>query len=145
MSDVDIDTEEAPQVAEVETVTDLKSAVRVVLKKALIHDGVKRGIHEVAKALEADVAHCCFLSESCSEDAYKKLVKGLCAEHKIPLIDVAESKDLGQWAGLCKMDKEGNPRKIVGASAVCITDYGEESEGLSFLKKHFKEIQVGEQ
>lgn len=131
---------EAPPVAEVEEVDDLMGAVRLVLKKALIYDGVQRGIHQVAKAIEAKLAHCCFLSESCSEDLYKNLIKGLCQEQKIPLIEVPDSKELGQWAGLCKMDKEGNPRKIVGASCVCITDYGEESQGLSFLKAHFKAI-----
>jgi len=35
------------------------------------------------------------------------------------------------WAGLCKIDREGNPRKVVGCSCVVVRDYGEESEGLN--------------
>merc|ERR1712224_798664 len=67
---------------------------------------------------------------------YKKLVQALCAEHAVPLVEVSYNKELGQWAGLCKVDKDGNPRKVVGASCVCITDYGEESAGLTFLQAH---------
>ena len=37
---------------------------------------------------------------------------------------MSDNKELGQWAGLCKVDKDGNPRKVVGASCVAITDYG---------------------
>merc|ERR1712078_140185 len=76
------------------------------------------------------------LAENCSEPAYKKLVQALCAEHAVPLVEVSDNKELGQWAGLCKVDKDGNPRKVVGASCVCITDYGEESAGLTFLQAH---------
>jgi len=119
-----------------EEVQDLISAVKIVLKKALIHDGLARGLHESAKALDAKKAHVCFLAESCTELPYKRLVQGLCKEHKVPLIDVPDSEELGQWSGLCKIDKEGEPRKIVGASCVCVTDYGEESEALNFLQKH---------
>lgn len=111
-----------------------------VLKNALIHDGLVRGLHEVAKALDAKKAQVCFLAESCSEAAYKKLVQGLCKEHGIPLIDVLDSKELGQWAGLCKADKEGVPRKVVGASCVCVTDFGEESEALNYLQNHIKTL-----
>merc|ERR1712124_153776 len=78
-------------------------------------------------------AQVCFLAENCSEPAYKKLVQALCAEHNVSLIEVSDNKELGQWSGLCKIDKDGNPRKVTGASCVCITDYGEESPGLTFL------------
>ncbi|NXP83466.1 RS12 protein, partial [Ramphastos sulfuratus] len=77
-------------------------------------------LHEVAKALDAKKAQVCFLAESCSEPAYKKLVQGLCKEHGIPLLDVPDSKELGQWAGLCTIDKDGIARKVVGASCVCV-------------------------
>merc|ERR1712224_535242 len=96
-------------------------------KNAMISDGVVRGLHGVAKAMGA---------QNCSEPAYKKLVQALCAEHAVPLVEVPDNKELGQWAGLCKLDKDGNPRKVVGASCVCITDYGEESAGLTFLQAH---------
>lgn len=111
-----------------------------VLKNALIHDGLARGLHEVAKALDSKRAQACFLAESCSEPAYKKLVEGLCKEHGIPLIEVADSKELGQWAGLCRIDNEGAARKVVGASCVAVTDFGEQSEALIFLQNHIKSL-----
>ena len=133
------DEEVVVEEEEEEEITDLISAIKKVLKNAMISDGVVRGLHGVAKALDAKKAQVCFLAENCSEPAYKKLVQALCAEHAVPLVEVSDNKELGQWAGLCKVDKDGNPRKVVGASCVCITDYGEESAGLTFLQAHLGE------
>ena len=129
---------------EEETVTDVLEAVPKVLKKALIHDGVVRGLYQVTKAIEAKRVRCCFLATSCSEDAYIRLVKALCKETEVPLIEVPNAKKLGQWAGLCKIDKEGEPRKVVGASCVAITDFGEESPARSFLLQHIQTISKAE-
>lgn len=70
-------------------------------------------------------------------------------EHKINLIKVGDPKVLGQWAGLCKIDRDGKPRKgsqtfklfytsspfitVVGCSCVVVKDFGVESEALSVL------------
>lgn len=62
----------------------------------------------------------CILAESCDEANYKKLVTALCNEHQIPLLHVDSHKKLGEWSGLCKIDKEGKPRKICGCSCVVI-------------------------
>merc|ERR1712087_193335 len=124
-------------VAEVEEdVNDLPGAVKGVLKRSLHVDGVIRGLHEVAKHVDASKAQVVFLAESVNEQNYKKLVKGLCLEKNVPLIDVPDNKALGEWAGLCKIDKDGNPRKVVGASCVCVHDFGEEGQGYDFLMKH---------
>lgn len=131
MSDSD-----ASSVVQEEEVTDLGSAVRRVLKNALAADGVARGLHEAAKVIDAGKAQFVFLSESCDADAYKKLVKALCLEKKVPLVEVPDSKKLGEWAGLCKIDKEGNAKKVVGASCVVVHDHGEDSDGLTFLQQH---------
>merc|ERR1712100_805985 len=117
---------------------DLMDALKECLKKALIHDGVARGLHECAKALDKRQAHLCVLAANCNEPAYTKLVEALCAEHGINLMKVAESKQLGEWAGLCKIDKEGKARKVVGCSCVVVKDYGEESEALTVLEEYFK-------
>lgn len=76
-------------------------ALKGVLKLALMHDGLARGLREASKALDRRQAHMCVLNENCEEDAYKKLVAALCEEHKIPLIKVQDGKQLGEWAGLC--------------------------------------------
>jgi small subunit ribosomal protein S12e len=121
---------------EEERVTDVLEAVPKVLKKALIHDGVVRGLYQVTKAIEAKRVKCCFLALSCSEEPYIRLVRALCSEAKVPLVEVPNAKHLGQWAGLCKIDKDGEPRKVVGASCVAITDFGEESPARSFLLQY---------
>lgn len=109
-----------------------------MLKNALLHDGLARGLREAAKALDKRQAHLCVLVETCTEAEYIKLIVALCAEHNINLIKVGDAKVLGTWAGLCKIDREGNPRKIVGCSCVVVKDYGAESEGLNVLLEYFK-------
>ena len=80
----------------------VQDALKGVLKLALIHDGLARGLREASKALDRRQAHMCILNENCEEEAYKKLVVALCSEHKIPLIKVQDGKQLGEWAGLCE-------------------------------------------
>jgi len=116
-------------------------ALKGVLKLALIHDGLARGLRESAKALDRREAHACVLNESCEEEAYKKLIVALCAEHKIPLIKVQDGKQLGEWAGLCVLDREGNARKVVSCSSCVIRDWGEESQERSVLMQYFAENQ----
>ncbi|KAK2459950.1 hypothetical protein APHAL10511_008035 [Amanita phalloides] len=116
----------------------IEDALQQVLKNALVHDGLARGLREATKALDKRQAHMCVLNESCNEAEYVKLIEALCAEHKIPLIKVGDPKVLGTWAGLCKIDREGNPRKVVGCSCVVVKDYGAESEGLHVILDYFK-------
>lgn len=62
----------------------------------------------------------CVLADNCDEPMYKNLVQTLCSEHQIPLVKVDSNKKLGEWSGLCKIDKTGNSRKIVGCSCAVI-------------------------
>lgn len=140
-------------------------ALKGVLKLALMHDGLARGLREASKSLDRRQAHMCVLNEACEEEAYKKLVIALCNEHKIPLIKVPDGKQLGEWAGLCKfcisalpvdkmssrdsvltltypiigvLDREGNARKVVNCSCVVVKDWGEESNERSILLNYFQ-------
>eukprot|EP00439_Symbiodinium_sp_Y106_P045720 s47_g5.t2 len=133
MAELDDEEVAVPEAEPEEEVTDLMGAVRGVLKKSLMVDGAIRGLHEVAKHIEACKAQVVFLSESCNEATYKKLIQGLCVEKNVPVIDVPDNKSLGEWAGLCKIDKDGMPRKVVGASCVAIVDFGEEGEAYNFM------------
>ncbi|KAJ7167538.1 50S ribosomal protein L30e-like protein [Mycena filopes] len=120
--DIAIDAPEAPKGK-----LSVEDALQQVLKNALC-----------TKALDKRQAHLCVLVETCTEAEYIKLIEALCAEHKINLIKVGDAKVLGTWAGLCKIDREGNPRKVVGCSCVVVKEYGVESEGLHVLLDYFK-------
>ena len=67
-----------------------------------------------------------------------RLVQALCQEHSIPLMQVSDSKDLGEWVGLCKYDAAGKARKVVGCSCAVIRDWGENSEARDVLLEHVK-------
>ena len=78
----------------------------------------------------------CLLAKNCTEAAYTRLVEALCTEHNIMLMKVSmthtstciiiingkvdDNTKLGEWVGLCKIDKEGKPRKVVKCSCVVI-------------------------
>ncbi|KXN69310.1 40S ribosomal protein S12 [Conidiobolus coronatus NRRL 28638] len=134
------------EVAEVEVAADaaprgkmsVEEALQQVLKRSMVHDGLVRGLRECVKALDRRQAHLCVLVESCTEKDYVKLVEALCNEHQISLIKVSDAKKLGEWAGLCKIDREGNARKVVGASCVVVRDFGEESEAMNIILDYFK-------
>ena len=97
-------------------------ALKGVLKLALMHDGLARGLREASKALDRRQAHMCVLNEACEEEAYKKLVVALCSEHKIPLIKVPDGKQLGEWAGLCELSCIDSAEKHLSDSLqVCWT------------------------
>ena len=96
----------------------MQEALKGVLKLALIHDGLARGLREASKALDRRQAHMCVLNENCEEEAYKKLVVALCGEHKIPLIKVPDGKLLGEWAGLC----EFHLTEVMNCECVLIND-----------------------
>ncbi|KAK9476652.1 50S ribosomal protein L30e-like protein [Lipomyces japonicus] len=119
----------------------VEEALKGVLRKALIHDGLARGLREASKALSRREAHLAVLVDSVDEESYVKLIEALCAEpgeKKIPLIKVSDPKKLGEWAGLCVLDREGNARKVVGASVVVVKDWGEQSVERDFLLQSFE-------
>jgi len=146
MSDAGEDVPQVEAAEEIEVPADaagkgqmgVEDALKGVLRHALVHDGLARGLREASKALDRREAHMCVLNENCDEDAYKKLVEALCSEHKIPLIKVADGKKLGEWAGLCVLDREGNPRKVVNCSCVVVRDWGEESQERNVLLQYFQ-------
>ena len=65
--------------------------------------------------------------------------KALAKANGIPLIEIESRTELGEWLGHCKYDKEGAPRKVKATSSIAITNYGEESEDLSFVQNYIKE------
>uniref|UniRef100_A0A8C5LHK3 40S ribosomal protein S12 n=1 Tax=Jaculus jaculus TaxID=51337 RepID=A0A8C5LHK3_JACJA len=108
---------------------DVNTALQEVLKSALIHNGLARGIREATKAVDKRQAHLCVLESNCDEPMYVKLVEALCAEHQINLIKVDDNKKLGEW---------GKSRKVVGCSCVVVKGYGKESQAKDVIEEYFK-------
>ncbi|ODV83791.1 hypothetical protein CANARDRAFT_29768 [[Candida] arabinofermentans NRRL YB-2248] len=144
MSDVEeqVDiVEEVEEVAVEETASvSIEDCLQKVLRTALVHDGLARGLREATKALSRGEAQLCVLCDSVTEKSIIKLVEALCNQsEKIPLIKVSDAKQLGEWAGLCALDREGNARKVVGASCVVIKNWGADSDERNVLLEYFSQ------
>ena len=127
--DAPVVVEEAAPAPVVEVVVDPsqrdpKENLQEVLRQANYVGGLARGLHEVCKVLSQGAAHLCILSEDCDEAGITKLIEALCNEQNVPLAKVETKKQLGEWAGLCKIDAEGNARKVVKCSCAAVADYG---------------------
>ncbi|OBS57711.1 hypothetical protein A6R68_11162 [Neotoma lepida] len=112
---------------------DANTTLQEVLKTTLIHDGLAwHGIYEAAKALDKCQALLCVLVCNCDESVYVKLVKALCAEHQINLID---DKKLGGWVArkLRKLSERGSLIKCV-----MVKDYGKEDQAKDVMEEYFK-------
>merc|ERR1712070_614176 len=134
---IDMADDENTQVEESGGVLDLNSALQQVLKKAAVQpEGLARGLREAVKALDRKVAHLCILAQDCDSAEYVRLVEALAQEHSIPIIKVPDGKQLGEWVGLCKVDREGNPKKVVKCSCAVVRDWGESSEAKTFLQDY---------
>ncbi|KAG5422392.1 RPS12 [Candida margitis] len=139
MSDIEVEVETEQVVAE--SSVSIEDALKVVLRNSLVHDGLARGLREASRALSKREAQLCVLCDSVTEEAIIKLIEALCnePEEKIPLIKVSDAKLLGEWAGLCKLDQEGNARKVVGASCVVIKNWGQDSDERNILLESFSQ------
>merc|ERR1712131_17237 len=136
MSDTEAPAAPAPVAAAPGSFT-VETAVQDVLKQGAIQDGLSRGLNEAVRALERKDALICLLAENCDEANYVRLVEALCRENQIPVLKIGDNKTLGEWAGLCKIDREGNARKVVGCSCVVVKAI-EDCPAWDFLQTQIK-------
>lgn len=122
-----------PVVIEDETPGSVQDALRIVIRKSLEVNGLVRGLSEVARCLDRRAAHLCILAEDCSEEGYKTLIKALCKQNNIDIVEVQERAQLAEWAGLQKFDAAGNAKKTFKCSCVAIRDFGERTKALQML------------
>ena len=115
----------------------LNAALQQVLKRALFHKGVTRGLRQTVMALDRNVAHLCVVAEDCDEGEVRALIEALCKERHVDLIVVPKKEELGKWVGLAKYGRDGSIKKQIGASCVAVTDYGGKSTALGMILDHF--------
>ena len=122
---------------------DFNTALREVLKSAVIHDGLSRGHHQTINALNKRQAVFgplfCILAENCKNTPYKNLVEALCRRNRIPILTVPDNVQLGEYAILSKLDAEGKKRKVVRCSSLVVSDWGKEGPAHDFIREHFKQ------
>mmetsp|Transcript_4827 Transcript_4827/g.7318 ORF Transcript_4827/g.7318 Transcript_4827/m.7318 type:complete len:135 (+) Transcript_4827:84-488(+) len=111
-------------------------ALKNVLKKALMFDGLRRGLHECIKHLDGNTARLCCLAADCDNPEITKLIRALCKENGTHIIMVKTRQQLGILTGLCKIDSTGEPTKIVPCSVAVVLDFGIESHSLTVLTEH---------
>jgi len=134
-----VETPEDAVVEEVvEEITNPMDALKIVIKDAIKVDGLRCGLNQAVRALDSRRAQLCCLAEDCDEESYTKLVKAICTEHNIDLVSVPSKMDLGQWCGLCKLDDEGEARKVVKCSCAVLTHLNQESTAWAVLKDHLE-------
>ena len=110
---------------------DQNEALRRVIVKSLVVDGVRRGLHEAVKALARATkqdgavpvggARLAILAADCDEASYVAVVKALAAEKGVPLIEVPLAAQLGEWcvslegraeaSARCQRKRRGNARR----------------------------------
>ena len=99
---------------------EFKYAFKELLKSAMVHDKLSRGLMKTIEALEKKEALLCILAENCDEVAYKKRIQALCQEHCIPLVMVPDNMRLGRIAAFGMLDTEGNKIKGVPCSSMVV-------------------------
>ena len=122
--------------------TDYETALKRIVQTANNDLLLAKGIHEVCKAIETKDeklrAKYIILSSNCDNATYVKIVKGLAAQNKIPLIEIEQGETLGEWLAMCKYDKNKNVIKQRRCSSVAIRDFSidvKEEERKAFLAK----------
>lgn len=92
------DTEDAAPAVVEEVEMSVLDALKEVLKKSMVHDGLRKGLHECAKALDRRAARLCCLAKDCENEEYKKLIRALCAEGGLCRIKQNQLNKAIRWA-----------------------------------------------
>ncbi len=125
-------------------VTELDSALAKVCKAAFCEDNLARGINEACRAIETPYegnsrAVLTLLADDCDEANYKKLITALCKTYNVPLQTVDQKKKLAVYSGLCRFDKEGQPKKVRKCSTLVIKRWPKSEEAaVNIVKQHFQ-------
>ncbi|XP_063141172.1 small ribosomal subunit protein eS12-like [Rattus norvegicus] len=112
-----------------------------ILENTLIYYGLPCGSAKAAKDSDKGQAHHCVLASSCEKPVYVKRGEALCAQHRITLIKLDDSKRLGEWVCLCRIDQGGTYCNVVDCSCIVVKDYGKASQAKNIIEE-FPELRT---
>ncbi|KAK5970432.1 40S ribosomal protein S12 [Trichostrongylus colubriformis] len=136
MADAEGDNVKIPSAAAL-AVMDVQAALKAVLRSANFLLVLPRVFIRQQRLSTRVRPNSVSLLRFVDQPMYVKMVEALSNEHNIPLINVADKKIIGEWCGLCKYDKEGKARKVVGCLCAVVKDNGNEEIGKQVLQQYF--------
>ncbi|KII61456.1 40S ribosomal protein S12 [Thelohanellus kitauei] len=112
-----------------------KDLLKRLIISARFFDALSMGINESVRSLETRDAQLCVLAGDCDEANYVALVNGLAKENSVPLYKFPHGqKKLGEMLGLCKMDREGKPRKVIRCSCFVVRNKASDASVADMIK-----------
>merc|ERR1711988_600415 len=90
----------------------LITALRQVVTKAIVYDGISCGFNESVRAISRGSAQLCILVASCDDPSYCKVAEALCQKHRVNTILVEDAITLGQLCGSFKSKRMTDLSKI---------------------------------
>ena len=126
--------------AEQELVPNLQK----VLRSADISQNLVRGLRQTCQAIESDFgndhnerAALCVLAKDVDDQNYSKLIRALCKDRGVPLLEVDKKVELGEWSGLCKYDQSGTARKVRPCGSLVVTVFpSDQASAVEIIKQH---------
>ena len=105
-----IEVQELPQ--------ELKD-IKNILYQARAQNILTKGIRQCLKVIENGKAMYCFIAEDCDNAQYTDLLKAICAEKGVKVINVPQREQLGEWTHQGRI-RDGDLKKVVKCSSAVV-------------------------
>ena len=109
---------------------ELNPNLQKVFLSADMNGFLVRGLRQSCQAIESNFgvgeeerAALCVMAKDVNDQDYQKLIRALCKDRNVPLLEVDTKVELGQWSGLCKYDETQTARKIRPCGVVVVTQF----------------------
>jgi len=124
---------------------DPSLAIQQTIQERKAANQTRCGFNESRRKIENSEAVLCFLASNCDNQNYVKTIEALCRDRSTPIIKIESNELLGKWAGLCKLDEEGEVKKMVKCSCLVLTKWGRESEAQTVVRALLGQGTAGEE
>jgi len=94
--------------------------IQNVVVQQIANRNAVHGLRTCTKLIAQGQAEVCLLAKDVTEKEYKNLIEAITRENKTALINVDSKETLGTWAGLAKIDEEGEVVKARSTGVLCL-------------------------